>query len=93
MQFYEGQRVLVEIQYRLRGVPTDPIVRQVFIKKPSGSTIDIVYPDPAFTRVGLGEYEVAYTLDEGGTWWFRAEGIGTIDGVNEVPLEVLPTSF
>jgi hypothetical protein len=84
----EGQRVRVEINYRLKGVPTNPTIAQVFIKNPSGSVAQLTYPDANFVRIALGKYEVYYTLDQGGTWWFKASGAGVIDGVDEVPIIV-----
>lgn len=90
---YQGQRVRVEINYRLKGVPTNPTIAQVFVKSPSGSVSTITYPDPNFVRISLGKYEVYYTLDEGGTWWFRGEGAGVVDGVEEIPVNVEVTSF
>lgn len=90
---YKGQRVRAVIQYRLNGVPTDPTIAQVFIKKPSGSTITLTYPETDFIRTGLGVFEVYYTLDESGTWWFRSEGAGVIDGVDEAPVSVQESAF
>lgn len=90
---YKGQRVRAEIKYRLNGVPTDPTIAQIFIKKPSGSTITLTYPDTNFVRTSLGVFEVYYTLDESGTWWFRAEGAGVIDGVDESPVIVETSAF
>jgi hypothetical protein len=90
---YRGQRVRVAINYRLKGVPTNPTIAQVFIKKPSGSVSTLTYPDTNFVRTDLGKYEVYYTLDESGTWWFRAEGAGIIDGVDEIPVIVESSSF
>lgn len=92
-KIFQGQRVRVEVNYRLRGVPTNPTIAQVFIRAPSGSTSALTYPDANFVRTSLGKYEVYYTLDEGGTWWFRAEGAGVIDGVDEIPVIVEPSTF
>ncbi len=89
---FQGQRVRVEINYRLKGVPTNPTIAQVFIKQPSGSVSALTYPDVNFVRIGLGKYEVYYTLDQGGTWWFKASGAGVIDGVDEIPVIVEASS-
>lgn len=90
---YKGQRVRVLVEYRLNGVPTNPTIAQAYIKTPAGSTINLTYPDDVFVNTGLGTYEIYYTLDESGTWWFRAEGTGTIDGVDEVPVIVENSAF
>jgi hypothetical protein len=83
----------VEIQYRLKGVPTNPTIAQAFIRRPGGSTSTLTYPDDNFVRTGLGKYEIYQVVDEPGTWWFRAEGLGVIDGVDELPLIVQPSVF
>lgn len=90
---YVGQRIRAGMEFRLNGVPTDPTIAQVLIRKPSGSTVTISFPDASFIRNGLGEYEVYYTVDESGTWVIRAVAAGVIDGVDEVSLVVQPSVF
>lgn len=90
---YKGQRIRVEIQYRLKGVPTNPTIAQAFIKAPDGSVSTLTYPDANFVRVGLGRYEIYHNVDVAGTWWFRGEGLGVIDGVDEIPVIVEESVF
>jgi hypothetical protein len=90
---YKGQRVVARIEYRLNGVPTDPTIAQVSIKTPTGSTVTLTYPETDFVRTELGVFEVYYTLDESGTWWFRSEGAGVVDGVDEMSVSVANSVF
>ena len=92
MPFFVGQRILVEVEFRLLGVPTDPTIVQVVSKSPvTDSQATLVYPDENLTRVDTGLYEAAIIVDDPGQWHFRAEGAGVVDAVTEVALEVLPT--
>ena len=92
--FFVGQRILVEVEFRLLGVPTDPTIVQVVSKSPvTHSQATLVYPDENLTRVDTGLYEAAIIVDDPGQWHFRAEGAGVVDAVTEVALEVLPTGF
>lgn len=88
---FQGQRLLIEAEFRLLGVPTDPIGVQCIVRKPSGSQVALNYPDINLTRRDLGLYEANITVDEGGTWWVRFEGFGTVDAVQEQPFEVKST--
>lgn len=93
MTVYVGQRVRVECQFRLRGVPTNPTIVQAFIRTPSGSISSLTYPDPNFVNIDIGKYEIYQVVDEPGTWYFRAEGLGAADAVDETPLIVEPSVF
>jgi hypothetical protein len=92
-QVFQGQRVLVECEFRLAGVPTDPIVVQCTFRPPTGGQTSLNYPDPALTRTGTGLFVANVVVDEGGTWWFRFEGFGTVDAVHEIPVEVTSSVF
>lgn len=89
---YVGQRILVECEFRLLGVPTDPTVVQCTVRSPSGSSTTLNYPDVNLVRRDLGFFEANVTVDEGGTWWFRFEGAGVVDAVQETSLEVLSSN-
>lgn len=90
-EIFQGQRLLIECEFRLLGVPTDPIGVQCILRKPSGSQIAMNYPNPNLTRRELGVFEANVTVDEGGTWWVRFEGFGTVDAVQETSFEVKST--
>ncbi len=80
---YIGQRVLVEGDFRLLGVPTDPMVVRCIIRSPTGVLNTLIYPSTALTRRDLGLFEAAVLVDEAGTWAFRMEGAGIVDAVEE----------
>lgn len=90
---FTGQRILVVIEFRLLGAPTDPVVVRALARKPDGSQIVLSYPDDDFTRRDLGIYEAYFEVDDAGTWHFRGEGAGTVDAVNEISVEVLQSAF
>lgn len=88
---FEGQRLLIECEFRLLGVPTDPVGVQCTLRKPDGTQTLLNYPDPNLTRRELGVFEANITVDQGGTWWVRFEAFGTVDAVQETPFEVKST--
>lgn len=85
---YEGQRVLIEVEYRLNGVPTDPTIVTCAFRSPGGTVSTITYPDETFIRRSEGLFEASILVNEAGTWVFRGEGAGIVDGVNEYTLNV-----
>lgn len=90
--FYVGQRILLEVEFRRLGVPTDPTIVQVFSKNPvSGSVVVLTYPATELTRTGIGTYEASVQVLSPGQWHFRVEGTGVIDAVTEITQEVLAT--
>lgn len=87
---YVGQRILVEAEFRLLGVPTDPTIVQVSSRNPvTGATVVLTYPATELTRRDIGLYEAAIVVDEAGQWHFRAEGAGVVDAVSECSIDVL----
>lgn len=87
--YFEGQRALVEAEFRLLGVPTDPTIVQVLSRAPSGSVSVLTYPAVELTRRDTGLYEAAVLLDTSGQWHFRVIGEGVVDAVTEIDLDVL----
>ncbi len=85
---FVGQRILIEVEYRLNGVPTDPTIVQYTSRSPLGTVSTVTYPNVAFTRRSEGLYEASVLVNEAGTWVIRAEGAGVVDGVNELAQEV-----
>jgi hypothetical protein len=91
---YVGQRALIETTFRLNGVPTDPTIVSITSKSPVSSTeVMTAYPDTAgtFVRRSTGVYEASILVFEPGQWWFRVEGAGIVDAVNEYVLDVAET--
>lgn len=89
---YEGQRVLVEMRFRLNGVPTDPTIVQLITRDPTGSSSTLTYPVEDLTRRSLGFYEADVLVNSPGSWAFRAQANGVVDAVNEIVLSVLPSN-
>ncbi len=89
---YKGQRVIVDGEFRLAGVPTDPVVVRCLVRAPGGGLSIIAYPSADMTRREAGIYEAYVTVDAAGTWSFRWEGAGTVDAVDEISVEVRPSA-
>jgi len=87
--YFVGQRVLVEMEFRLLGIPTDPTIVQVQARSPSAVLYTITYPAVELTRRDTGLYEAAVLVNEPGQWNFRGIGVGVIDSVQEISLDVL----
>lgn len=90
---YTGQRILIEVEMRLNGVPTDPTITTITSRSPSGVQSTITYPNAVFIRRSAGLFEASILVNEPGTWTFRAEGAGIVDGVNEYVQNVLPSGI
>lgn len=87
---YQGQRILLDFEFRLLGVPTDPTIIQVITHNPKTlARIVLTYPAQELTRVNVGTYEAAIQVDDPGQWTFRIEGTGVVDAVTEIYLDVL----
>jgi hypothetical protein len=88
MTVYVGQRILIETEFRLLGVPEDPTIVLCRAHSPNGSETTLTYPNEAFVRRRQGVFDASFLVDVPGTWIFRAEGAGVIDAVNEYTLDV-----
>lgn len=88
--YFVGQRILIDVEFRKLGVPTDPTIVQVAARNPaSGSVAILTYPNEALIRTGVGTYEASIQVGDPGQWYFRTEGAGIVDAVTEINLEVL----
>lgn len=90
--YYIGQRALIEAEFRLLGIPTDPTIVQVHSKSPTGVSTVFTYPAVQLTRRDVGLFETSIIVDEPGQWHFRVEGAGVVDAVTEVSLDVLDST-
>jgi hypothetical protein len=90
---YEGQRIAVEMKFRVNGSPEDPTIAQFYTRKPDGTTVVLTYPDANFVRLERGTYEAYVTPDAGGTWNFRVESAGVVDSAQEEQVYVQESIF
>lgn len=90
---FAGQRILIEVEFRLNGVPTDPTIVICTSRSPGGVVSTLTYPNAAFIRRSVGLFEASVLVNEPGTWILRAEGAGIVDGVNELTQPVLPNGI
>lgn len=90
---FVGQKMLIEVEYRLNGVPTDPTLASVSWRAPGGTQATLSYPTTDFVRRSAGLYEASILVAEAGTWIFRTEAAGIVDAVNEMSQEVLASGL
>lgn len=86
-----GQKAVVEMEFRLKGVLTDPQIVQCTVRAPDGTMSTANYPSDDIVRRGVGQYDVAVTLDQAGAWSIRPDGSGTVDAVTETTVIVQPS--
>ncbi len=84
----EGQALVAEIEYRVEGVLTDPVVVRCLVRKPNGVFVELAYPSADLIRRSVGVYEASIVADQAGTWAFRATGVGGVDAVGEIATTV-----
>jgi hypothetical protein len=89
---FEGQRVQIEMEFRLFGVPTDPTIVQITARSPSGSNSVLTYPNADFVKRDTGLFDAAFVVDVPGTWYFRPSAAGIVDAVDVIALEVLASN-
>jgi len=90
---FVGQNILIEVEARLNGVPTDPTLASVSYRAPGGTQATLNYPTTNFVRRSTGLFEASILVTEPGTWIFRAETAGIVDAVNEMTQEVLASGL
>jgi hypothetical protein len=86
---FVGQNLLIECEFRLNGVPTDPSIVTVASRSPLGTYVVLTYPNANLIRRSTGLFEASIPASESGTWAFRAVGVGIVDAVNEFTMTVL----
>jgi hypothetical protein len=88
---YVGQQLLVEMEFRLLGAPTDPTTVRLIVRAPSGIQSEVLAEAMVHRDVGL--YEAAVLVDAPGTWVFRGEGEGAVAAVHEHTVHVEPSAI
>jgi hypothetical protein len=91
MDFVTGQPLVVEIEFRLEGVLTDPSIVRCLVRSPTGEVRELVYPSASVTRRATGIYRVSVLADKPGTWAFRGTSVGVVEAVKEVATNVAPS--
>ncbi len=75
------------------GVAADPTEVTFKVQDPSGNETTYLYSNGAVTRTSAGVYYVEVTLDEAGTWYYRANGTGAVIAADEEFLYVRESQF
>lgn len=90
-QYVQGQRITVDVVFRLHGVAQDPAVVAAVVRSPSGVQTSLAYPSASLVRVEDGTYEASLQADEAGTYSIRLTGAGVVDAVGEAFVNVAPS--
>jgi uncharacterized protein YfaS (alpha-2-macroglobulin family) len=76
------------------GTATDPTAVKFKYTKPSGTQTELVYGvDGALVKDSTGNYHVDLDLTETGRWYYRWQGTGTVQDVDEGEFEVFSGSY
>lgn len=86
-----GQKAVIEGEFRVKGVPTDPKIISLTTRAPGGELSIANYPSDMLTRREVGQYDGTVILDQPGNWHFRWDGSGDVDAVAEQSLYVYPS--
>lgn len=91
MDVIAGQALVIDFEFRRRGVLADPTIVRVLARSPTGTRTEIVYPSDGIVRVAVGQYQASVLADIPGTWAFRVVGVGVVDAVQEGSINVQPS--
>jgi hypothetical protein len=84
-----GDRVRLTATWQVAGALTDPATPLFRVLSPDG--VNTLYNAP--THDGTGVYHQDITVDQHGTWYYRAEGAGTATGAAEGAFTVKHSRF
>lgn len=89
--FYVGQTVRIDMQFRKSGVLIDPDDVTVRVLRPDDA--GEVAPPPSVVRDSSGNYHAAFVVDAPGVWRWRVDGLGTAFGIAEGQISVPYSPF
>lgn len=89
-----GQALRLWALYRQGNAFTDPTEATIMHRDPSGNEASEVYNGGAgnVVKQATGQYYLDLTLDEEGTWYWRAKGTGVV-AAGERMITVLESGF
>lgn len=96
-----GQQIRFTAVWSIDDVETSPNTVRFKVKKPSGDEESYVFgTDSEVTQLEddeenpiAGNFQFLYTVDEGGMWVIRAEGVNTAQGAIEKAFLVKESAF
>lgn len=75
------------------GVAADPTEVTFKVQDPSGNEATYLYSMGLVTRTSAGVYYLEVTVDEAGTWYYRANGTGAVIAADEEYFYVRESQF
>ena len=88
-----GDVVRLTGTFSVDGVDTDPTTVTLKVKDPSKNVATYTYALAELTKSDTGIYYRDISLDEGGIWWYRWEGTGTVESAEEGKFGVSMSEF
>ena len=96
ISYFIGQTVRLYAQFRQDNVLADPSGEVTIMHRdPSGNETSEIYNGGAgnVTKSATGQYYLDLTLDEEGTWYWRAKSAGDLVATGERTITVLESAF
>ena len=87
------QMVRFSALFKVAGVPTDPTTIILKLKNLSDVVIPYTYALGELTKSGTGAYYKDVKLNKIGEWFYRFEGTGTVEAVEEAYCVVEDSEF
>ena len=81
--YHISQLVRISATFTVGGAATDPTTVTLRIKDPSGNKTVYTYALAEITKDSAGVFHKDITVDEAGCWYYRWEGTGTVQAVDE----------
>lgn len=94
MPYLAGDLVRVSATFETSGIPTDPTTVVFKYKSPSGAITTWTFGvNSQVVKDGLGIYRADIDVNAGGTWYFRWEGTGAVQGAIQDSFTALATNI
>ena len=77
-RYDKGDLVRLSATFTVSSTNTDPTTVTLKVQDPSGNTATYTYAAAEITKSATGQYYKDVSIDEGGTWYYRWEGTGTV---------------
>lgn len=90
-----GDKIRVAVKFTdITRAEADPDAVHLLVRDPDGTETELFYGVGAdVVRDAPGEYHSDVALLTPGEWWFRWEGVGTLNAATESPLQVAGSEF
>lgn len=89
-----GALVNLDASFTVAGVLTDPTTLVYIVREPDGIETSFLYgTDVEVVRLAQGRYRLQWRVAQSGAHYYRAEGTGAADGVQEAHFDTLTSAM